>query len=900
MYTGSVVSLPEMSIRIYDDPSRPRAPVDIIPSMDLSLPDGQPSTTASGGCPFRAPTPVQKKSRLQTFLSNNHATSSSDVTSSGTSIFSIDRKNIFGSMDGAVAVPSPDPKSEPSGMDAPMGPAGYPANADEVEKYVSNNYQNQTKNLFERLKGECEIIEMGLRDAEVEVLKKEDEAFALQRMEIEISKLMASQAAEIRQKKEAFQAMLDARSDRKEGKAVKLKMFRSIRLRDVTIQQQNEASRVAELHKDTLTDKRQAFDALQQHLEKRHTKYSRQVIAAQERKIAYEKNLQGLSTRHLRVSDLNATHVNEVHTEKERLANKKEQIVMANYHAEHAAEMKRLAAVHRQQLRQFKKDKKEAAGGIAVSPDRETSRGRERERTDRDSLVPSEQAGIVRSLAGSYRRGRTSSVARPPSTLGLSLQEDEEPYDSDTSPAQNQAADYLSRESLRAFQYKHRAEKNALLANFTEEIQETDESVQQKKQNLELEQEAEMAGVVRQHQADLNATLATQEKEVAMEASIHDAEMKMLLEKRILNSVLNTVVDGIINIDPKGIIVRFNAAAEAIFGYSSIEVIGKNINMLMPERFSREHDGYLSKYMATGIKKVTGGGRRAYGLRKNDDEFPLHLSVSEVKEDAAHLFTGIVRDLTEEVNLERENRAKEEAKQRELETLVQQLDKSQKQADGMLPPKIAKQLMDGVKVEPTAFEESTIFFSDIVGFTTISSGGSPLDTVKLLNDLYNCFDTIIAAHNAYKVETISDAYMVVSGVPNPNGDKHAGEIATMALEFLSAVYSRTFQVRDDPNGKIQIRIGLNSGPVVAGVVGTKMPRYCLFGDAVNTASRMESTGVPMKIHISQDTAEALTKLGGYHIQKRGEINVKGKGSMHTYFLVGKDSFAKPLPPADAE
>ncbi|XP_032577675.1 uncharacterized protein LOC6613836 [Drosophila sechellia] len=232
----------------------------------------------------------------------------------------------------------------------------------------------------------------------------------------------------------------------------------------------------------------------------------------------------------------------------------------------------------------------------------------------------------------------------------------------------------------------------------------------------------------------------------------------------------------------------------------------------------------------------------------------------------------LIRERTEQLDIERK--------------------KTEQLLNRMLPSSVAEKLKMGLAVDPEEFSDVTIYFSDIVGFTTIAAHCSPVQVVDLLNDLYTIFDATINAYNVYKVETIGDAYMVVSGLPVKIPD-HAEQIATMALDLLHQ--SGRFNVKHLPGVPLQLRIGLHTGPCCAGVVGLTMPRYCLFGDTVNTASRMESTGSSWRIHMSQETRDRLDARGGYAIEPRGLIDIKGKGMMNTFWLLGKKGFDKPLP-----
>ncbi|XP_076472219.1 retinal guanylyl cyclase 1-like [Babylonia areolata] len=214
---------------------------------------------------------------------------------------------------------------------------------------------------------------------------------------------------------------------------------------------------------------------------------------------------------------------------------------------------------------------------------------------------------------------------------------------------------------------------------------------------------------------------------------------------------------------------------------------------------------------------------------------------------------------------------------RSLEKKTEELDEEREKTERllyqMLPPVIADQLKCRSSMLAESFDSTSIYFSDIVDFTFISAHTTPMQVVDLLNTLYSIFDSHIDVYDVYKVETIGDAYMVASGVPHRNGTKHAQEIATMALDLLAAV--KQVHTPALSKGHLEVRIGLNSGPCVAGVVGSKMPRYCLFGDTVNTASRMETSSEPMRIHISKAMKELLDQSQLFNIQPRGKhIDVK--------------------------
>eukprot|EP00057_Strongylocentrotus_purpuratus_P017815 XP_011672289.1 PREDICTED: speract receptor isoform X1 [Strongylocentrotus purpuratus] len=236
----------------------------------------------------------------------------------------------------------------------------------------------------------------------------------------------------------------------------------------------------------------------------------------------------------------------------------------------------------------------------------------------------------------------------------------------------------------------------------------------------------------------------------------------------------------------------------------------------------------------------------------------------------------------------------EEIVEDRTQQLVEEKKKTENLLHRMLPKPVANQLKRGMQVVPESFDCVTIFFSDIVGFTKLSSMSTPFQVVDLLNDLYTLFDDIISYYNVYKVETIGDAYMLVSGLPIRNDNRHAAEIGSTALHLIDEV--QKFKIRHRPDDTLKLRVGIHSGPVVTGVVGLTMPRYCLFGDTVNTSSRMESNGEALKIHCSAECKAILDEVGGYDVPERGIVAMKGKGSLLTYWLVDQDPSYKRFKP----
>ncbi|CAG5125457.1 unnamed protein product, partial [Candidula unifasciata] len=238
-----------------------------------------------------------------------------------------------------------------------------------------------------------------------------------------------------------------------------------------------------------------------------------------------------------------------------------------------------------------------------------------------------------------------------------------------------------------------------------------------------------------------------------------------------------------------------------------------------------------------------------------------------------------IHDATRDVILVGEQTKAQDGLKKRMEQLKQSIETASKAVDAekqknvdllleIFPPKIAQKLWRGETVEPMTVDDVTMLFSDIVGFTAICSTATPMQVVDMLNSLYTYFDLYCVDIDVYKIETIGDAYCVAGGLHRPS-KYHAQQIAWMALKMMSAAENE----KSHDGNVIKMRIGIHTGRVLAGVVGRKMPRYCLFGNNVTIANKFESGSEPLKIHVSPTTYELLKLTPGFTFTPRTKANL---------------------------
>lgn len=251
----------------------------------------------------------------------------------------------------------------------------------------------------------------------------------------------------------------------------------------------------------------------------------------------------------------------------------------------------------------------------------------------------------------------------------------------------------------------------------------------------------------------------------------------------------------------------------------------------------------------------------------------LHLLTSIASMTASRISRALLDEQLQKLNQGLEARIIERT--RELSLANEQ---SERLLLNVLPPPIAERLKRGEQTIAERFEDVTVLFADLVGFSRWAASIAPEEVVEVLGHVFTAFDALTERHGLEKIKTIGDAYMVVAGVPTPRED-HREVMARMALEMLEAV-----QRMREAGMSLDVRVGLHSGPVVAGVIGSRKFSYDLWGDTVNMASRLESHGLPGRIQVSEPTYLALRER--FDFEPRGEVDIKSLGLVRTWWLAG--------------
>ncbi len=285
----------------------------------------------------------------------------------------------------------------------------------------------------------------------------------------------------------------------------------------------------------------------------------------------------------------------------------------------------------------------------------------------------------------------------------------------------------------------------------------------------------------------------------------------------------------------------------------------RTIDDLFPPQQAAQHRECIQNVLATQTTQTV-----EYSLQSGSAERWFSANVSPLSDTAA---IWVARDVTES--------------KRAQQALRYQQERSEHLLLNILPEPIAKRLKDEENTIADSFDNVTVIFADLVNFTEFSTQISSTELVEVLNTIFSEFDYLAARHGLEKIKTIGDAYMAVAGLPTPRAD-HAQAAANLSLDLLDFIQEFSTQTGEN----FSLRIGINSGSVVAGVIGVSKFGYDLWGDTVNVASRMESQGLPGKIQLTSNTHELLPT--GYRFEERGEVEVKGKGKMTTYWLLGRE------------
>ncbi|KAL9649878.1 hypothetical protein ABK040_011351 [Willaertia magna] len=356
-----------------------------------------------------------------------------------------------------------------------------------------------------------------------------------------------------------------------------------------------------------------------------------------------------------------------------------------------------------------------------------------------------------------------------------------------------------------------------------------------------------------------------------------------LLEKaqKELNAIVQAAVDGVIICNMEGDVERFNKAAEVMFGHKDMDIVGLPLTTLFSKECVEKVESVLQRFKVSAVSISETFELDA--KRKSKNKFPVRVSLSlsfiEGSNEAKRgIISCYVKDITQELKYNKLINAEKT--------------KSEALLLNILPLPVANRLKSGEKNIYENFKDVTCFFSDIVGFTAMSSKLEPNQVIIMLNGIVNEFDNLVEKFDLEKIKTIGDAYFCCGGLHQNKSSDHPEAVVKFAISTLDAI----FHYNVENNTLINIRVGIHTGSVVAGVLGTKKFAYDIFGDAVNTASRMESTGVPGRIQVSRATYERIHDL--FEFEEKS-VEAKGKGTMKTY-LLNKKHHQNPVDTANKE
>jgi len=358
--------------------------------------------------------------------------------------------------------------------------------------------------------------------------------------------------------------------------------------------------------------------------------------------------------------------------------------------------------------------------------------------------------------------------------------------------------------------------------------------------------------------ARVEKQITIQNLQQQLQKEIHD---RQAAEEKY-RSIVENAINGICQTTVEGKYLSANPALARIMGYGSVEELMATVTdinqvYVQPQRRA-EFIAYMKHY-----ETVSDFESQIY--RKDGSKIWISENMRTVYDAKGEVlyYEGTVQDITERKQTEAELRYQ----RRKAELLLLNI----------LPQPIAERLKRDAQTIADSFADASILFADIVDFTGLATTQSPTQLVQLLNEVFSVCDRLAERHGLEKIKTIGDAYMAVGGVPLPRPG-HLEAIADLALEMQVEIAK--FQRPD--HSPLCLRIGINCGPVIAGVIGTSKFIYDLWGDAVNVASRMESQGEPGKIQVTEAVYQRLRHT--YRLEPRGEIAIKGKGQMMTYWL----------------